>query len=135
MDEDELLRRYGLTPSESELDEIRELLARQAELGFDADTEVMKLCCVQLFNHGSPDDVLRIWQAKESGWDAHCSIDVQLLCGAGLAETKAFLAASSGELASQALEYIVACEAADDFEDFTVASRSAGYREYYTPLA
>jgi hypothetical protein len=26
-------------------------------------------------------DVPLIWQAKESNWNAHCSIEVQLLCG------------------------------------------------------
>jgi hypothetical protein len=44
----------------------------------------MKLCCVQLFNAGFLTDVLLVWQPKESSWDAHCSIDVHLLCGAGL---------------------------------------------------
>jgi len=49
----------------------------------DGDTELMKLCCVQLFNAGAVGDALAIWRAKTASWDAHCSIDVQLLCGAG----------------------------------------------------
>ena len=48
----------------------------------------MKLCCVQLFNAGGLRDVAMIWHAKTSSWDAHCSIDVQLLCAAGLGERK-----------------------------------------------
>jgi hypothetical protein len=54
----------------------------------DGDTALTKLCCVQLFNAGVLDDVLLIWQAKEASWDAHNAIDVQLLRGAGLKETK-----------------------------------------------
>jgi hypothetical protein len=50
----------------------------------------MKLCCVQLFNAGFLADVILICQAKESSWDAHCSIEIQLLCGAGLQETIAY---------------------------------------------
>jgi hypothetical protein len=92
MNEDEILDRYGLRPSGQQLDEVRNLLVRLAQLMVDADTEAMKLCCVQLFNHGSLADVPLIWQAKESSWDAHFSIDVQLLCGAGVTATKAFLA-------------------------------------------
>jgi hypothetical protein len=41
----------------------------------------MKLCCVQLFNAGDLDDVLRVWAAKRASFDVGCSIDVQLLCG------------------------------------------------------
>ena len=56
MDEDESLRRYGLRPAETDLDAIRQLLAEQTELEHhrqgDADTALMKLCCVQLFNAG-----------------------------------------------------------------------------------
>ncbi len=95
MNEDEILRRYGLHPVAEHLDQIRDLLTAQTELERQSqgygDTEVMKLCCVQLFNAGVMSDVLTIWRAKSSSWDASCSIDVQLLCGGGLAETKAYL--------------------------------------------
>lgn len=129
--EDELLNRYGLRPSERQLDDIRNLLIRQAELRADADTEVLKLCCVQLFHPGSLSDVLLIWQAKESSWDAHCSIDVQLLCGPGLAATKSFLAAHPSSEARSALDYLSGCETAGDFDGFSVADQSAWYEEYY----
>lgn len=62
----------------------------------------MNLCCLQLFNAGQLSDVLTIWRAKESGWDAHCVIDVQLLlCGAGLPAAKAYLAAEGSEDAAE----------------------------------
>jgi hypothetical protein len=109
--------------------ETQTALERQSQ--GDGDTELMKLCCVQLFNAGIPHDVLMIWQAKASSWDAHCSIDVQLLCGAGLGETKAYLVTERSESASAALDYLLQCEAAGDFIDFSVENQSRWYSEYY----
>ncbi|MCZ4511460.1 hypothetical protein O3Q52_25380 [Streptomyces sp. ActVer] len=57
MDEDESLHRYGLHPAGANLDEVRGLLAARTRLEKraqgDGDTELMKLCCVQLFNAGT----------------------------------------------------------------------------------
>jgi hypothetical protein len=94
-------------------------------------SELMKLCCVQLFNAGLPSDVLLIWRAKESSWDMHCSVDVQLLCGAGLEETKAFLAAEGSDDSVAALRYLLDCEAAGDFQDFSIARHTEFYTNYY----
>jgi hypothetical protein len=138
VNEDKSLRRYSLRPTEPDLDQIREMLVTQAVLERqsqgDGDTALMKLCCVQLFNAGNLHDVPIIWRAKESSFDAHCSIDVQLLCGAGLAETKAYLAADRSENASAALDYLLRCEAAGDFADFSVKSQSRWYSEYLPGL-
>ena len=82
----------------------------------DGNTELMKLCCVQLFNAGIPDDVRTIWEAKASSWDAHCSIDVQVLCGAGLEQTKAYLVGLESDNAVAALAYVLSCEEAGDFD-------------------
>ncbi len=131
MDEDELLRRYGTRPDDADLDEIRRLLDSEQALGTEADTLAMKLLCVQLFNAGNVEDVLRIWLAKESGFDAHCSIDVQLLCGTGLDATRRHLAAVPDEVARQALEYLETCVTSGDFDDFDVEDRSAWYDRYY----
>ena len=136
MNEDESLRRYGLHPVGSDLDQVRELLAAQAAYEWqrqgDGDTELMKLCCVQLFNAGFVTDVLLIWQAKESSWDAHCLIDVQLLCGAGVAPTMAYLTAEGSAAAAAALGYVRQCEASGDFADFSAENQSQGYSRYYT---
>lgn len=134
-DEDVLIEHFGMSPTGPQLAEIRALLAQQTGHGMSANTLIMRLLCVYLFDNGSLDDVLDIWRAKRSGWDSHFSVDVQLLCGAGLAETKAFLAASSDELAGEALDYLVKCEEAGDFEEFTPAAYSAVQRDYYTPRA
>jgi hypothetical protein len=135
VNEDGSLRRYGLRPSGPELEQIRDLLAAHATLERqgqgDGDTELMKLSCVQLFNVGDLRDVLAIWRAKTASFDAHCSIDVQLLCGAGLQETKAYLAATDSQDAAAALDYLKTCEAAGDFTDFCVQTQARSYAEYY----
>lgn len=132
MNEDESFGRYGLQPSSADLSHIREILQAQADFEqHDQDTELMKLCCLQLFNAGQLSDVLVIWQAKESSWDAHCSIDVQLLCGAGLDATKAYLDADGSENAAEALRYLLDCEAAGDFDNFSVAEEARWRANYY----
>lgn len=105
--------------------------ARERRRQGDGDTELMKLCCVQLFNAGSLTDILLIWAAKESSFDAHCSIDVQLLYGAGLQETIAYLAAEGCPAASAALGYLRRCEAAGDFAGFSPENQSRWYSAYY----
>ncbi|WP_189837344.1 hypothetical protein [Streptomyces umbrinus] len=135
MDEDESLRRYGLHPAGANLDEVRELLAARTQLEKraqgDGDTELMKLCCVQLFNVGILEDVLLIWRAKSASMDAGCSIDIQLLCGGGLATTKAYLSSHHLPEAEVALRRLQHCEAAGDFESFSAARHSAWYAAYY----
>ncbi|MEU1268383.1 hypothetical protein [Streptomyces sp. NPDC005799] len=137
MDEDECLDRYGLHPFGVGLDEIRGLLRKQIRLERQAqghgDTELMKLCCVQLFNAGSLDDVLLVWEAKSASMDAACSIDIQLLCGSGLARTKEYLLSQRLPEADAALQRLVDCEKAGDFDDFSVEGQSAQYAAYYTP--
>ncbi|MET8981083.1 hypothetical protein ABZX85_36330 [Streptomyces sp. NPDC004539] len=135
MDEDESIRRYGLHPVGTDLDEVRELLRgqtkRERHSQGTGDTELMKLCCVQLFNTGAIDDVLLIWSAKTASMDAVCSIDVQLLCGRGLAETKAYLSLLRTPEAEAARQRLLECEEAGDFEGFRVDEYSAQYADYY----
>lgn len=135
MTEDELLGRFGVRPAGADLDEVRTVLAdhtaRERQSQGEGDTLVMKLCCVQLFAAGSLEDVLRIWAAKEASFDASISIDVQLLCGAGLEGTKRFLQGLSGDEGRAALRAITTCEAAGDFEGFSPAQRMGEYERYY----
>ncbi|WP_328303122.1 hypothetical protein OG389_34900 [Streptomyces sp. NBC_00435] len=91
----------------------------------------MKLCCVQLFHAGVLEDVLLIRRAKTASFDADRSIDVQLLCGGGPDRTEAYLAAHRSEEARSALDRLVRCEAAGDFDGFSPAGPSAGYTAYY----
>lgn len=135
MDEDESLHRYGLHPAGPQLDEIRALLAdhaaRERRSQGDGDTELMRLCCVQLFNGGTLDDTLLIWDAKQAGYDAACSIEIELLLGHGLDATKAHLANHPAPAAAAALDRLRALEAAGAFADFSVRAQSAGYAGYY----
>lgn len=130
----ESLIRFGLVPADTSLKEIRGLLAHEAQcerVGQQRQEDLALLCCVQLFSRAHLEDVLRIWEAKESSWDMHCYLDVQLLCGAGLEETKSFLISQSSPEAAAALEYILDCEDADDFEDFTPAKYLIKYHQYF----
>ncbi|RKG98560.1 hypothetical protein D7Y13_37315 [Corallococcus praedator] len=135
MDLDAWLGRLGLNPAPSSLEEIREALRVQTEQEHrsqgDGDTEWMRLCCVQLFHAGLLEDVLRIWRAKRASMDAAASIDVQFLCGAGLERTKESLASQASDEARKALRYLEECEAAGDFEDFTVAGYLKRCAAYY----
>ncbi|MFC8431898.1 hypothetical protein [Streptomyces sp. NPDC057253] len=96
-----------------------------------AARELMRLCCVQLFNTGVIDDVLLIWIAKTASMDAACSIDVQLLCGQGLAETKAYLSLLRTPEAKAAQQRLLESEEAGDFEGFRVEEYSAQYADYH----
>jgi hypothetical protein len=74
---------------------------------------------------------MRIWEAKRSGFDLGCYIDVQLLCGAGLDETKHFLANQSSAEAGAALTYILECEQSGSFNDWSPYKQIDEYRRYF----
>ncbi|AKV00170.1 hypothetical protein AKJ09_06833 [Labilithrix luteola] len=133
----ESLKRFGLVPRHEALPKIRALLANEAEaerLGEGREEDLALLCCVQLFARGLLEDVLLIWNAKSAGMDLGASLDVQLLCGAGLETTKSFLASQSRADAALALHYLVQCERAGDFEGFSPKEHLARYRDYFGPL-
>lgn len=134
MDVNESLRRYGLRPVGADLDEVRALLrehtARERRAQGEGDTELMRLCCFQLFNSGDIDDVLLVWSAKQASFDAACSIDIEFLLGHGLDATKAHLSANRAPAAA-ALDRLRELEADGEFESFSVEERSASYDRYY----
>jgi len=132
----ESLRLFGLVPTDESLPIIREILAREADLereGLPREDDLALLCCVQLFSRALPEDVLRIWAAKQSGFDLSCYLDVQFLCGSGLEDTKRYLAHQTSKEAAEALTRIVECEQAGDFADFTPANHLENYRQYFSP--
>jgi hypothetical protein len=135
MTEDEHLAVFGLRPRPEDLPAIRSLLAaetvRESTAQGDGDTLLMKLCCVQLFNSGQIADVSLIWRAKMASFDTACSIDVQLLCGAGLELTKAYLSEQDSADAQAALVYLRECEEAGDFGDFSVQEYAHWWSRYY----
>ena len=93
----------------------------------DIDIMELEACCVHLFRKGNLDDALLIWDAKESCFDAHCTIAIQLLCGQGLEKTKQHLAEAESPEAKEALTYLVECEETGDFEKFSPDKWSAFY--------
>lgn len=135
MDVEESLRRYGLRPVGADLDEVRALLrehtAREQHTQGEGDTELMRLCCFQLFNSGDIDDVLLVWSAKQASFDAACSIDIEFLLGHGLDATKAHLSANRAPAATAALDRLRELEADGEFESFSAEEHSASYDRYY----
>jgi len=131
---EESLQRFGLTPDDDALPQIRALLAQEADAerrGSGREEDLALLCCVQLFSRGLLEDVLRIWDAKQSGMDLGCYLDVQFLCGAGLEETKNFLASQPESAATDALKYLESCEEAGNFANFSPQAHVETYRHYF----
>jgi len=131
MDENELLRRFGLVPAAVDLPEIRRLI--QSVIADDErdSNEPLKTLCIQLFSAGIPSDALLIYKAKESSFDAACYIDIQLVCGAGLEPTKGFLRESSEPEARKLLALLEDSKFAKDFDGFTPERHLEFYRRYY----
>lgn len=130
---EESLRRFGIVPTDESLPIIRKLLAREAaaeRAGQPREDDLALLCCVQLFSRGLLEDVLPIWDAKQSGMDLGCVIDVEFLCGAGIDETKRFLAGHPSASAADALAYIEECESGH-FAAFCAAEHLYRYKEYF----
>ena len=137
MDETEVTERFGLPPRASDLPVVREALAEMARLDAE-NTLPMKALCVVLFAAGNLEDSLLVWRAKKASFDAGCSIDVQLLCGAGFDATLRYLRGINSDEARAALGYIPECDATGDFSGHDdPGGRLSGvlreYRRYYTP--
>jgi hypothetical protein len=131
---DESLKQYGLVPTDESLPAIRQMLIREAELernGGARETDLALLCCVQLFSRGLLEDVLRIWEAKQSGFDLGCYLDGEFLLGAGLQQTKIYLANHPSPEAASALEYIEAMEKTGELEDWSPSEHLEFWRGYF----
>ena len=131
MNENDLLARFGLTPVADDLPEIRRLIESAIADTNRASNEPLKLLCTQLFSAGIPSDALPIYEAKMSSFDAGCSIDIQLVCGAGLEATEECLRSSSVPEAIELLTLLDRCKRAGDFAGFTPQQQLASYRRYY----
>ena len=64
--------------------------------------------------------------------DADASLDIQLLAGAGLERTKAYLSSQGSEEARAAMARLTACESSGDFEGFSVAAYAQAQADYYS---
>ena len=134
----ESLTRFGIVPADEHLPVIRDLLAQEAaaeRAGRMREDELALLCCVQLFGRGLLEDVLLIWNAKRSGMDLASVIDIEFLFGAGVEETKRFLAGLSGALSGGGPDS-VAAQALRDIESyvsggFSPAEHLEVYKKYF----
>lgn len=141
MDEDEddwaevraALDRFGLPADPAHRDAILGLLGEQIRLEADeeGDHDLMRLLCAQLFSIGQVEDALTVWRAKSCNFDTMCGLDVQFLCGAGLAHTEEYLRAVGTEEARDALDYLQKCEASGDFAGFSVDAVIEQARQYF----
>ena len=133
MNYQEALQKFGLPASLQDRDEIRDLLAKETEheRRGEAGEEMLRTLCVQLFSIGIVDDALLIWDAKESSFDASCGLDIQFICGAGLVETRDYLALSRSPSAASALEYLRKCEQTGDFIGWSPQKTLSDYRRYF----
>ncbi|PSK66404.1 hypothetical protein B0E53_01653 [Micromonospora sp. MH33] len=128
MDEDEWYRRHGLRPAD--LGPVRALLREQTALGAHNDSALIHLACVQLFLHGDLADVPLIWRAKHSSFDAACSVEWQLLCGAGRDRTLDHLRALGTAEAGEVVAYLSSVHP-EDVAAFSIDEQSRWYAEYY----
>jgi hypothetical protein len=128
---DEILNFYGLDPEHKHLEDIRSLLIYEINNPNAEDNEYMKTLCILLFILGYVEDTLLIWEAKRKNFEAGIYIEVQLLCGAGLEQTKRYLQKVNTLNASDQLKYLEKSEIKNDFVDFTRESVIKFYKRYY----
>jgi len=132
MTEEECLRRFGLRPTPEQVEAVKMLLEEQIALETASqgkgDTQLMKLLCAQLFNARAVEHSLSIWAAKTSSMDADASIDIQLMCGAGIAETRRLLLQVGAQAALARLD---ASLNAGDLDDFSADEYATELERYY----
>lgn len=84
--------------------------------------ESLMLACYILGKHNQIEDCMAIWETKTIDFDTFCYIDIQLMPFAGVNETIAYLKTQTSKESSNALEYVIGCKKAGDFNNL---------KEYY----
>jgi hypothetical protein len=111
------------TPDPSYRPLLRALLALEVAYrkAGDSDEEVgdafehIYWCGFLLYEICALEDVMPLWRAKHTNMDTGCGFDSQLLVGAGVDETLAFLRAHDDAEHQRAAEYVEQCLDAGDF--------------------
>lgn len=93
--------------------------------------DVIRLCCLLLCNNGDPKDSLLIWQVHQADQDLSGAVHVEMLCGAGIDDTKAYLRSCEENIALKALEYIGHFEAEGTFENFKPELYVEDWKSYF----
>jgi hypothetical protein len=86
----------------------------EEELLFDT----LMTACYIVGMHGHVEDCLLIWRAKETDFDTHCGVDIELVLFAGYQKTIDFLENEQSSEASKALEYIKYCGDFDWLDEY-----------------
>jgi hypothetical protein len=117
----EVLREIHRNPSIDVSGLLRAILDREANCRLSAKSEEyfenLYWCAFLLWRVGDLRDVIPLWRAKNIDFDTACGFDIQFLTGAGLNQTIEYLESSTDPEAKPALEYIMKCRAAGDFDD------------------
>ena len=129
---DEVLRELNRTLSDDDRHFIHYLL--EQEIIYHRDLpggvcESIKFGAYLLFRLGHVEDSLRIWRAKSTNFDTSCGIDVQMLVGAGVDETLAWLRQENSKDAQNAVSWIEDCVETGDFKHLESYRRFAS--EYF----
>lgn len=90
-------------------------LRQNPDLGISGDS--LMLACYILGKHNQIEDCLKVWEAKHIDFDTFCYVDIQLVVFAGVQETIEYLKTQTSEEAKQALEHVIECSDAGNFED------------------
>jgi hypothetical protein len=78
--------------------------------------ESIRLCGALLFLLAQVEDVGLLWEAKTANFDTMSGFDIQLLVGAGVIPTLAYLQQIEEEWAEDARLYLEECQQAGDFQ-------------------
>lgn len=78
--------------------------------------ESIRLCGAMLFLLAQVEDVGLLWEAKTANFDTMSGFDIQLLVGAGVTQTLAYLQQIEEEWAEDARLYLEECQQAGDFQ-------------------
>ena len=130
MEEDIIIEKFGLCPSEANRKEIRQLLELQIQThNHDIGCgEYLRVLCFMLFYIGNVEDSVLIWRAKRLNMDTGVMIDVGLCCGAGYEQTINFIK-DNATLDDMRL-YLEGCNIADT-EPLDKAKIVTDFMHYY----
>lgn len=127
-DAEDHLAAYGLRVRDDQVPIIRNILVRETRHEADTyvglgtvpgNTQLMRICAIQLWHAGAVEDVLLVHRARGTSMDATGAVDVELMLGAGVATTKEYLAALGTEEAQGILDEIAWVEESYDAAHYT----------------
>lgn len=98
---------------------IRHLLEQEIEAhgGGGGVSNSIVLCAGMLFELRQPEDALLIWQAKETSFDTHCGLAVELLVGAGVDRTLGYWRSQTSKQAKEFYEVLLKAAYGGEFAD------------------